>query len=80
MRATENLSGDRGRVYKPPVGGNLGGYVEGCPEIPQEAADRAMRAVAARAQGVDDTRFLLETRGLIEPSQPRRRPRKGVPA
>lgn len=80
MRATENLSGDRGREYKPPVGGNLGGYVEGCPDIPPQTAGRAMRAVAARARDVADARMLLEVFGLIDPSEPRKRPRKGVPA
>lgn len=80
MKATENLSGDRGREHKPASGSDFGGHhIVSSPQIPPAVADRARRYVAALSRDADDARHLLETLGLLELTTRRRRPRKGMP-
>lgn len=70
-----------GVPHKPPVGGkNLGSIDGSVTDLPPEITGKAMRNIAARATDAADARLLLETVGLIAPAQPRRHPRKGVPA
>lgn len=68
-----------------PAGCDFGGELGSVTGLPDTTRKRAMRAVASRADGVEDARVLLEHLGLIDPSTPspawrRANKPKGVPA
>lgn len=80
MKPTERLIPSDNADSKRVVGKNLG-FIDGpVTALPGDVIYRAQRAVAARAVDGPDAQHLLETLGLIPPSTPRRRRRRGVPA
>lgn len=65
MSLTESLlPGDRADEKKP-VGKNFSMHYDTTAEIPPEAREPAMRAIAARARDAADARLLLDVLGLL---------------